>query len=140
MQDRFDSKISPIRAYLKGLSFPLCHWNKIQFITRFSFIPLVLYKKLREGSNPLVVDYGYCPPVSLVGGSASPPAGGSSTVLAGGSASPPAGGSSTVIVNDSCVMCRWPLSNIVPMAVHVTTVTPIGNVPPDSGSQLTGTV
>ena len=61
-------------------------------------------------------DYVYYPAVSLVGGSAS---------------SPSAGGSTTVTVNDSCVVCRWPLLNTVPIAVHVTTVSPIGNVSPD---------
>src|SRR5215217_2726945 len=63
-----------------------------------------LYKKI-ERFKPLVVDYGYCPPVSLVDCSASPSTAGgsSSTVLVGGSASPSTAGgsSSTVLVGGS---------------------------------------
>jgi hypothetical protein len=64
-----------------------------------------------------VVDYDYCPPVSLVGGSAISPSsatGGSpSTVSVGSSVTPSAAGScSTVIVNDSCVVCRNYLSEL----------------------------
>jgi hypothetical protein len=56
-----------------------------------------------------VVDYGYCPPVSVVDGTATSP-----SSAAGGSSS------TTVIVNDSCVVCRRPGCHSWPMAVHET--------------------
>jgi hypothetical protein len=128
-----------MQPYLKACLFQSVIRRRFNLSLDFHLSLYSLYKKI-EGSNPLVVNYDYCPPVSLVDGSAISPssAGGSTTVSVGGSVTPSAaagGSSSTVIVNDSCVVCRRPSSHTWPMAVHVTRVSPIGNVSPDSWSQ-----
>jgi hypothetical protein len=76
MGDRFDPIIAPMQPYLKaclllsvirrGLNLSL----DFHFINRF----ILSIKKYRGFKPPVVFDYVYCPPVSLVGGS---PVGGS---------------------------------------------------------------
>jgi hypothetical protein len=76
MRDRFDLIVPPMQPYLKACLLPSVIRRGLNSSLDFHFINrfILSIKKYRGFKPPLVFDYVYCPPVSLVGGS---PVGGS---------------------------------------------------------------